>query len=121
MHVHEILNAGVSDPSQSNPARGDSKEKYSIKFLSLESPSDFRQPLEESRNLNPSDNYERKLRRKTRPDRYEYKGQPSEVRKKHPRREKRTSSKMKRKRTINDDFHASNVPQNRLTVGDHQL
>lgn len=116
MHTHQVLNAGVPGSNQSNPARGASKGRYPTRFLSLESPSDFREPLGGLRDLNPSNNYERRPRHKTRPDRYNYKDQTFEVHKKGRRREKRTWAKMKRKRTINDDFHASNVPQNRLTV-----
>ncbi|KAL4810159.1 hypothetical protein BDV18DRAFT_53585 [Aspergillus unguis] len=61
--------------------------------------------------------YERIPRAKTKEDRYDYKGNESRV---HNRRNtttvKKKASKQKRKHTINAEFHASNVPPDRLTL-----
>ncbi|RJE17654.1 hypothetical protein PHISCL_10009 [Aspergillus sclerotialis] len=93
-----------------------SKER-STRFLSVEPPSGSPAHLEKAQNHNlQNDPYERRPRHKTRPDRYEYKEQSSRVQKKRKGKPKTTWSMMKRKRTINDNFHASNVPQSRLTL-----
>ncbi|KAI9376301.1 hypothetical protein BJX61DRAFT_490862 [Aspergillus egyptiacus] len=61
--------------------------------------------------------YERIPRSRTKEDRYEYKGKSTRVNSEDgTTSQKRKGPKQKRKHTINEDFHASNVPQNRLTV-----
>lgn len=60
--------------------------------------------------------YERQPRHKTRADRYECKPQKS-TKDKHPAKKQKTKcSKRKKRSALNEDFHASNVTQNRLTV-----
>jgi hypothetical protein len=60
--------------------------------------------------------YERKPRNKTKEDRYEYKGSTSRIQRKQSPTKAKKSSKQVRRHTINDNFHASNVPRDRLTV-----
>lgn len=60
--------------------------------------------------------YERKPRKKTREDHYEYKGSTSCIQSKQSRTKAKKSSKLVRRHTINDSFHASNVTRDRLTV-----
>ncbi|KAL4935160.1 hypothetical protein BDV06DRAFT_135436 [Aspergillus oleicola] len=61
--------------------------------------------------------YERIPRAKTKEDRYEYKGKNSRVDSNRGTIVKnKKTPKQKRKHTINEDFRASNVPSNRLTV-----
>ncbi|GIK01311.1 hypothetical protein Aspvir_005344 [Aspergillus viridinutans] len=62
--------------------------------------------------------YERKPRHKTKEDRYEYKGSNSRIQGKQSPIKTKKSSKQVRRHTINDNFHASNVPRDRLTVGE---
>ncbi|PKY08041.1 hypothetical protein P168DRAFT_277673 [Aspergillus campestris IBT 28561] len=59
--------------------------------------------------------YERRPRHKTKEDHYEYNGS-SRTKEKHRTKSEKRSGKKKRKHTINDNFHASNVPRNRVTV-----
>ena len=62
--------------------------------------------------------YELKSRHKTREDRYEYKG-PSSVVVSQPQVSKpKTKRSRSRRHTLNDDFHAINVTDNRLTVSE---
>ncbi|RLM00660.1 hypothetical protein CFD26_108578 [Aspergillus turcosus] len=63
--------------------------------------------------------YERKPRNKTKEDRYEYKGSTSRVQRKQPPTKAKKLSKKVRRHTINDNFHASNVPRDRLTLHSH--
>jgi len=79
----------------------------------------------ESNGTEPSQRYERRPRRKTRPDRYEPKPDKDKKRKKLSHKEKETSqrhrkSRRKRRDKLRADpgqsFHADNVPQERLTV-----
>ena len=56
--------------------------------------------------------YERRPRRKTKEDCYQYKGHD---RRSDPERSKKTA-KQSRKHTLNHDFYAPNVSQTRLTV-----
>ncbi|KAF7166521.1 hypothetical protein CNMCM5623_000146 [Aspergillus felis] len=63
--------------------------------------------------------YERKPRNKTKEDRYEYKGSVSRIQRKQSPVKAKKSSKQLRRRTINDSFHASNVPRDRLTLHSH--
>ncbi|PKX91893.1 uncharacterized protein P174DRAFT_410761 [Aspergillus novofumigatus IBT 16806] len=63
--------------------------------------------------------FERKPRNKTREDRYEYKGSISRIQRKQSPTQARKSSKQVRRHTINDNFHASNVPRDRLTLHSH--
>ncbi|GES57541.1 ariadne RING finger [Aspergillus terreus] len=60
--------------------------------------------------------YERRPRHKTKSDRYEYKGQASARGSHHSSSKPRKRLSRARKHTINDHFHASNVPAKRLTV-----
>jgi hypothetical protein len=61
--------------------------------------------------------YERRPRHRTKDGRYEYKGKTSYAAdRKVSEGEKKKTTKRKRKHTMNDDFHASNVARNRLTV-----
>ncbi|KAL4949040.1 hypothetical protein BDW69DRAFT_188693 [Aspergillus filifer] len=61
--------------------------------------------------------YKRFPRAKTKEDRYEYKGRSSRVDSDRGTTAKnKKSSRQKRKHTINEDFRASNVPSNRLTL-----
>ncbi|KAL4897712.1 hypothetical protein BDV59DRAFT_197983 [Aspergillus ambiguus] len=60
---------------------------------------------------NEMHNYERRLRHKPKPDRYEYK-QPVLP---QPTKSRKTPSRIRR-RLVNDDFHAANVPTERLTL-----
>ncbi|RDW86714.1 uncharacterized protein DSM5745_03356 [Aspergillus mulundensis] len=61
--------------------------------------------------------YERLPRAKTKEDRYEYKSKGSRVKSdRGAAAPKKKSSRQKRKHTINEDFRASNVPPNRLTL-----
>ncbi|KAK9601020.1 hypothetical protein V6Z96_002044 [Aspergillus fumigatus] len=63
--------------------------------------------------------YERKPRKKTREDHYEYKGSTSCIQSKQSRTKAKKSSKLVRRHTINDSFHASNVTRDRLTLHSH--
>ncbi|KAF4152429.1 hypothetical protein CNMCM6069_002148 [Aspergillus lentulus] len=63
--------------------------------------------------------YERKPRNKTKEDRYEYKGSTSRIQRKQSPTKVKKSSKQARRHTINDNFHASNVPRDRLTLHSH--
>ncbi|GFF63673.1 hypothetical protein IFM51744_11163 [Aspergillus udagawae] len=63
--------------------------------------------------------YERKPRNKPKEDRYEYKGSTSRIQRKQSPIKAKKSSKQVRRRTINDNFHASNVPRDRLTLHSH--
>ncbi|PTU17524.1 hypothetical protein P175DRAFT_0560751 [Aspergillus ochraceoroseus IBT 24754] len=68
-----------------------------------------------TRNL--ENGYERIPRSKPRENRYEYKGKIRQANEKDIERvHKKRSTKQKRKQTINEDFHASNVPRSRLTL-----
>lgn len=60
--------------------------------------------------------YGRRPRHKTKSDRYEYKGQASARASHHSSSKPRKRLSRARKHTINDHFHASNVPAKRLTV-----
>lgn len=60
--------------------------------------------------------YGRRARHKTRADRYEYKGKTTKQKDSSRSKEKRMAAHRIRKHTINDYFHASNVPVSRLTV-----
>ncbi|KAL3482491.1 hypothetical protein BJX99DRAFT_252744 [Aspergillus californicus] len=61
--------------------------------------------------------YERIPRSKTKEDRYDYKGKSSRLNSEHGMStRKNKTSKQKRKHTINEGFHASNVPPARLTL-----
>ncbi|KAB8220492.1 hypothetical protein BDV33DRAFT_203346 [Aspergillus novoparasiticus] len=61
--------------------------------------------------------YERRLRYKTKDDHYEYKGKTShEKDSKVTKTKRRRSAKKSRKHTMNDNFHASNVARDRLTL-----
>ncbi|KAJ5565938.1 hypothetical protein N7535_007576 [Penicillium sp. DV-2018c] len=60
--------------------------------------------------------YEPRPRHKTRQDRYEYKGPSSSVDAQLQTRGKQTKRSRCRRHTMNDDFHASNVTRNRLTL-----
>jgi len=57
--------------------------------------------------------YERRPRRKTKEDRYQYKVHD---RRADPERSKKKTAKQSRKHILNRDFHAPNVSQTRLTV-----
>lgn len=59
--------------------------------------------------------YERRPRRKTKDDRYEYKGHDRRADPERSKKEKKTA-KQSRKHTLNRDFYAPNVSQTRLTV-----
>ena len=81
------------------------------------SPTRDEHPRDQPPATEPSNEYERKPRHRTRKDRYEYKTtgspnkNPSNADKRKTNRQRRS-----RKQTINDVFHASNVARNRLTV-----
>ena len=61
--------------------------------------------------------YERRPRHKTKDDHYEYKGKMYQERDgRVTKTKRRRSAKKNRKHTMNDNFHASNVARNRLTV-----
>ncbi|KAL3453498.1 hypothetical protein BJX65DRAFT_302400 [Aspergillus insuetus] len=60
--------------------------------------------------------YERIPRSKTKEDRYEYKGKSSRAKGEGAITRRKTQSKQRRRHTINEDFHASNVPTSRLTL-----
>lgn len=60
----------------------------------------------------PPNPYERRPRQKTRKDRYEYKAKEAS----ESYKDKRKRPMRGRKHTINDEFHASNVARERLTV-----
>lgn len=75
-----------------------------------------RTPLSEIANpKQETHRYERKPRRKTRDDRYEYKGHDHRVDSERSKKQKKTA-KQSRRHTLNRDFHAPNVSQIRLTV-----
>lgn len=59
--------------------------------------------------------YERRPRRKTKDDRYEYKGHDRRADPERSKKEKKTA-KQSRKHTLDRDFYAPNVSQTRLTV-----
>lgn len=91
--------------------------------------------LQHSEPETASDKYERKPRRKTRPNRYQLKPTKEKKSKEHKGQtgrhghEERKSKKRKRKRTARDNpasgwvmgFHAKNVAKDRLTVRDYNL
>ncbi|CEL07381.1 hypothetical protein ASPCAL10538 [Aspergillus calidoustus] len=60
--------------------------------------------------------YERIPRSKTKQDRYEYKGKSSRVKGESATTRRKAQSKQRRRHNINENFHASNVPTNRLTL-----
>ncbi|KAL4926945.1 RNA recognition motif domain-containing protein [Aspergillus undulatus] len=60
--------------------------------------------------------YERIPRAKTKKDRYEYKGKGWVVKSERAATQKKKSSRQKRENIINENFRASNVPSNRLTL-----
>ena len=61
--------------------------------------------------------YERQPRHKTKDDHYEYKGKMSHKKGgRVTKTKRRRSTKRNRKHTVNDNFHASNVARDRLTV-----
>ncbi|GMF76159.1 unnamed protein product [Aspergillus oryzae] len=61
--------------------------------------------------------YERRPRYKTKDDHYEYKGKTSHEKDgRVTKTKRRRSAKKSRKHTVNDNFHASNVARDRLTV-----
>ncbi|KAF7714237.1 Uncharacterized protein PECH_000045 [Penicillium ucsense] len=64
--------------------------------------------------------YERKPRRKTREDKYVYKQTSTMDRLCQGKSDKTKRTRVSRKHTINDTFHASNVPRQRLTLRDAQ-
>ncbi|RMJ22698.1 hypothetical protein PHISP_06421 [Aspergillus sp. HF37] len=116
--------------AQSNAQRGDnakpaterkraSNEKYSARFLSLE-PANLQPPSPRVIPSPQANKYERRPRHKTKPDRYEYKDPSRTECEKGSRKRERKRSKLKRKHTVNDDFHASNVARSRLTVRDRR-
>ena len=71
--------------------------------------------LEQHSSKRTQNEYERRPRRKTREDRYEYKPSGSREKPKLPMDKKRRA-RPGRKQTMNDGFHASNVARERLTV-----
>ncbi|EPS26970.1 hypothetical protein PDE_01910 [Penicillium oxalicum 114-2] len=78
---------------------------------------DFTAQASHRSTVNP---YERKSRRKTRDDKYEYKRQTSKtIGQSEGRRDRVKGARVSRKYTINDAFHASNVTQGRLTLRDN--
>ncbi|KAL2846962.1 hypothetical protein BJY01DRAFT_247023 [Aspergillus pseudoustus] len=60
--------------------------------------------------------YKRIPRSKTKADRYQYKGKNAQGKHECETTQKKTRSKQRRRHTINEDFHASNVPTSRLTL-----
>jgi hypothetical protein len=94
-------------------------EKYSARFLSLE-PANRQPPFSGAIPSPQANKYERRPRHRTRPDRYEYKDPSRTECEKDSRKRERKRSKLKRKHTVNDDFHASNVARSRLTVRDRR-
>ncbi|KAJ1709065.1 ariadne RING finger [Aspergillus flavus] len=61
--------------------------------------------------------YERRPRYKTKDDHYEYKGKTSHEKDgRVTKTKRRRSAKKSRKHTVNDNFHASNVARDRLTL-----
>lgn len=71
--------------------------------------------LEQHSSKRTRNEYERRPRRKTREDRYDYKPSGSRDKPK-PRKDKNRRARHGRKQTMNDGFHASNVARERLTV-----
>lgn len=80
-------------------------------------PSHLRAPLNEVVNSRQeAHGYERRPRRKTKDDRYEYKGRDRRADPERSSKKKKKTVKQSRKHTLNRDFHAPNVSQTRLTV-----
>lgn len=71
--------------------------------------------LEDHPPKKPRNEFERRPRHKTREDRYDYKPNGSRG-KSQSRRGKTKKLRRSRKESMNDGFHASNVPRERLTV-----
>ncbi|ODM14679.1 hypothetical protein SI65_09868 [Aspergillus cristatus] len=79
-----------------------------------------RAPLNEIANpKQETHRYERRPRRKTKEDRYEYKGHDRRADPERSKKKKKKTAKQSRKHTLNRDFHAPNVSQTRLTLASH--
>ncbi|KAF7167873.1 hypothetical protein CNMCM6106_003267 [Aspergillus hiratsukae] len=116
------INESVSTPQRSALRGGSSFAHRSPSLNHIRwSPYPERNPTEK-RTIAEKESkggYERKPRNKTKEDRYEYKGSTSRIqRKQSPTKAKKLSKKVRR-HTINDNFHASNVPRDRLTLHSH--
>ncbi|KAJ5692541.1 hypothetical protein N7462_001964 [Penicillium macrosclerotiorum] len=74
-------------------------------------------PRQQSMDHTESNDFKRQPRRKTRDDRYEYKGLvPANEHASRSRRYRKKRLHRARKHTLNDEFHASNVASQRLTL-----
>lgn len=75
----------------------------------------LREPSNKPR-VAPHNQFERRPRQKTRTDKYDYKAPAPREKAPAKSGEGRSKRSKGRKHTMNDDFHASNVPPGRLTV-----
>ncbi|KAJ5884922.1 hypothetical protein N7495_009432 [Penicillium taxi] len=74
------------------------------------------QSPEQSLKRTVDNQYERKPRHKIKDNRYEYKRPKMEKQNSHNQKAKKKRARQGRKHTMNDSFHASNVPRSRLTL-----
>lgn len=82
-----------------------------------DSPTRKEHPQDEPRSEKPVNDYQCKPRHRTREDRYEYKIAGSSRKNASEAPEQKTKRQRRsRKQAMNDEFHASNVARNRLTV-----
>ncbi|OJJ79915.1 uncharacterized protein ASPGLDRAFT_924433 [Aspergillus glaucus CBS 516.65] len=79
--------------------------------------SHLKAPLDEVANSRQeAHGYERRPRRKTKDDRYEYKGHDRRADPERSKKKEKKTAKQSRKHTLNRDFYAPNVSQTRLTL-----